>query len=218
MSDILITDSGSQISDGTIVVLARFPGTRWIVHHGWYTYQGNQCMGWYFSSIPSQTILPLTSDELVGVQIISTSDGCCYPNVPCPPPSSDCGGDTEFTHEMKHELERAWITVDTMEQLSRLNRRLVPNGKIVRVNDSGSGSANYYRYNQATQSWEIEHFGIDTNQFVTKDSMKDEVKSEVESQLGSIDISTNVANVIQTNQSVKDTITDITKLNWKTLE
>lgn len=215
MSDYLITDQGVQIYEGSIVVLARFPNLRWIVHNGWYTFQGNQYMGWYFSSIPSNTILPLNNDDLVGIQVISGSGPCPSPS-PCPPqpgggfvPGPPPG--EPFTHEMRMQLERAWITVDTLEQRNRLNCRLVPNGKVVKVNDV-DGVVKYYSYDQSESTWVEETFGIDTSSFVSKD----ELATEVENQIQNIDLSPQVTQVIETNKTVQNNIKEIAvdALNW----
>ena len=50
-------------------MLARFPGTKWIVHNGWYTYNGANFTGWYFMSIPAQTCLPVTPEDLSHLSI-----------------------------------------------------------------------------------------------------------------------------------------------------
>lgn len=215
MSDQLTTSSGVTLTDGSVVMLARYPNMKWIVHKGWYTYAGNQYQGWYFSSIPAQTTLPVTDAECVGIIVVSS--GSCdvppvypYPYPPCPPGPGP-GPDTPFTPREKHELERAWITVDTTEQLSALNRRLVPNGKIVRVNDKGDGNPGYFRYNQATQQWVTETFGIDTSNFVTKDNIKDEVAEQIKN----VNVSESVKEVIQTDSDVQNTIYKISEENFK---
>lgn len=209
MSDMIMTDSGVQLYDGSIVILARFPGTKWIVHKGWYTYQDNQYNGWYVSSIPAQSTMPLTDADLLGIQVVSGGCGC--PDVPFPGPPIPGGGG--LSPDMKWELKRAWITVDTTEQLSNLNRRLVPDGKIVRVNDLGDGSPGYFRYDQPNQQWVPETFGVDTSNFVSKDDLS----KEVSDQLKDIDISESVVTVIETNKSAQTAINKIvdSDINWK---
>lgn len=219
MANSIVTPSGQTIQEGSIVILARFPGVNWVAHNGWYTYQGNQFMGWYFASIPSQTIMPLSDDDLIGIQIVSGS-GCTTPSIPamppCPPPAPPappgCGSEEEFTHEMKHELDRAWITVDTLEQLNRLNIRLVPDGKIVRVNDIGDGSAKYYRYNQPQRAWQEETFGVDTSNFVSKQ----ELEQEVMNQLENVDFTDVVTETIKSD-SVQEIIKESSEMSWYTI-
>lgn len=164
--DSIKTDSGLTITDGTIVMLARFPGTKWIVRNGWYTYQGNQYTGWYVSSIPSQTTLPLTDDDLEMITIVSNNQCNCghYPPPPCPPPFPPLGPapsekNPKFTESYKDEVDRAFITVNTLEDRDKLNTRIIPDGKIVRVN-SVRGVIKYYSWNLETKTWEEETFGI----------------------------------------------------------
>lgn len=211
MADRITLDSGIQIVDGSIVILARFPGTKWIVHKGWYDYQGNQYNGWYLSSIPSQTTMPLVDSDLIGIKVVGGQ--CPCPDHPFPSPNPPIPGGGGMKPEMAWELNRAWITVDTIEQLSRLNRRLVPDGKIVRVNDTGDGTAKYYRYDQAKSIWTEEYFGVDTTNFVSKDDLVQEVKD----QLDNADFSQTVVNVIKDNDEVHQTIKEVAESDttWK---
>lgn len=87
MSDTLaIPGSDIELTDGTIVMLARFPGTKWVVHNGWYTYNGRSYEGWYFSSIPAKTKLPLNASDLADITIISGKSSELDPELPAPPP------------------------------------------------------------------------------------------------------------------------------------
>lgn len=180
MNSITVPDTGQQLTDGTIVMLARYPGTKWIVHKGWYSFQGHQYNGWYFCSIPAQTILPVGEEDLRLLTVISDTEcECCppiYPPNPCPP-NPECPPHPHpvpFTPRMAYELDRAWISVDTIAQMNQLNKRLLPNGKIVRVNDDSSG-AKYFRWNQVTQVWELETFGIDLTSYVKADNLENSV-------------------------------------------
>lgn len=214
MADRITLDSGIQIVDGSIVILARFPDTKWIVHKGWYSYQGNQYNGWYLSSIPSQTTMPLLDSDLIGIRVVGGNCSCPDQPFPSPnPPVPGCG--VGLKPEMAWELNRAWITVDTLEQLSRLNRRLIPDGKIVRVNDTGDGTAKYYRYDQAKSIWTEEYFGIDITNFVSRQDLSQEVKDQIDN----ADLSSSVVNVIQTNDEVHQTIREVadSDLTWREL-
>lgn len=214
MADRITLDSGIQIVDGSIVILARFPGTKWIVHKGWYSYQGNQYNGWYLSSIPSQTTMPLLDSDLIGIRVVGGNCSCPDQTFPSPNPPVP-GGGGGLKPEMAWELNRAWITVDTLEQLSRLNKRLIPDGKIVRVNDTGDGTAKYYRYDQAKSIWTDEYFGIDTTDFVSKEDLSQEVKDQIDD----ADLPNIVVNVIQTNDEVHQTIKEVadSDLTWREL-
>ena len=80
-------------------MLDRFPGTKWVVHNGWYSYNGRQYSGWYFCSIPANTIIPVSEEDLQLLTVVSgqvdalepeldeteESKKCC-PRPPFPPP------------------------------------------------------------------------------------------------------------------------------------
>ena len=87
MSSTELTIPGSDIvlTDGSIVILARFPGTKWVVHNGWYTYHGRSFQGWYFCSIPAKTTIPVSSQDLAGIIVISDEGAPIEPDCPCPP-------------------------------------------------------------------------------------------------------------------------------------
>ena len=88
-----VPDSNIKLTDGSVVMLARFPGTKWVVHYGWYNYSGRNAMGWYFSSIPAETIIPVSNSDLQLIVLVDqgqTSDvpqsiGDPSPMIPCPP-------------------------------------------------------------------------------------------------------------------------------------
>lgn len=177
MNQLIVPDTGVQLVDGSIVILSRFPGTKWIVHNGWYTYQGQQYMGWYFCSIPSQTIMPVSNTDLRLLTVVNDSGCGCNPGpVPTPPepscPCPPCPGPQPipFTPKMAFQLDRAWISVDTIAQRDQLSdsKKLLPDGKIVRVNETPDGTPAYYRWSQVKQVWETETFGIDTSNFLTE--------------------------------------------------
>lgn len=83
MDFIQIPNTHCKIYDGSIVMIARFPQTKWIVHNGFYSYSGQQQSGWYFQSIPAGTIIPMNSADLTTLTIISNPSS--DPHV-CPPP------------------------------------------------------------------------------------------------------------------------------------
>ena len=147
-----LPDSGYKLYDGTIVILSRFPGTRWIVHNGHYMYNGSSYTGWYFSSIPAQTTLPVTVEDLRLCIIVDT--GNCPPYPPCPIPPGPCPAPAPVPDmaRMEYQLDRAFITVETLEERDRLVRYNLPNGKMVRVN-SVDGSAQYYEWDDVNKQW-----------------------------------------------------------------
>lgn len=174
MSTLIVPDTGIQLVDGSVVILARYPSTKWVVHHGWYTYGGQQMMGWYFCSIPANTVIPASDSDLRLLTVVSNGDSCgCHPAptpvvpAPSPPPRpgpSHPGG--ALPAQQAWELNRAFISVNTLAERDLLNKRLLPDGKIVRVGNDGDGPE-YYRWNQVTSTWEIEHFGLDPEKFLT---------------------------------------------------
>lgn len=175
--DHIITDSGLQLKDGTIVMIAQFPGTKWVVKHGWYTYQGNQYTGWYFSSVPTQTCLPVTEEYLKMITVVNNDCGCfpippCPPHLPfppCPPPHHH--GRPHFGEDEQEMLDRTFITVNTLEDRDKLNEKIVPDGKLVRVN-SVRGKIKYYSWNLEKRVWEEETFGVSEDLSDLKDRVE----------------------------------------------
>lgn len=85
MNYLNVPDSKLKLTEGNVVMLQRFPGMKWVLHNGWYHYNGQQYMGWYFSSIPSQTILPVNNQDLRMITLISSKSNDAYPIEPGPP-------------------------------------------------------------------------------------------------------------------------------------
>lgn len=197
MNRLIVPDTGVELHDGSIVILNRFPGTKWIVHNGWYSYQDQQYMGWYFCSIPSQTILPVSDEDLRMLTVVSDGECPCPPGPKPPMPFPD----VPFTPQNAYELDRAWISVETIAQRDQLNKRLLPNGKIVRVNNV-SGQAKYYIWNQVTQVWEDETFGIDLSLFLTEEEADKKY-------VASADLPEQVNSILENNADVISTITQI---------
>lgn len=71
VSTLNVPNSNTVLYEGIMVVLERFPETRWIVHNGGYRYNGIQSTGWYFSSIPTNTIIPVTDQDLVNISVVA---------------------------------------------------------------------------------------------------------------------------------------------------
>lgn len=201
MSSIKVPNTGATISDGTIVMLARFPGVRWIVHDGWYTYNGQQYSGWYFSSIPANTVLPMNNQDLATLTVVSGTGSETGPDIPgywppapippyppvppCPPspqpyppvppipPTPTPGGDAEvFTVKLKAQLEAAFISVPTLKQRDNLDTEDMPDGKIVRVNNV-NGEPKYYEWSKYSEEW------IETNLGSGDSYSKEEVDSKL---------------------------------------
>lgn len=158
---------------------------KWIVHYGWYTYKGSQKSGWYFSSIPEQTVIPVNDADLRTLTVLS---GSCECN--CPPGPKD-----SFTPKNRWELDRAALSVNTIAERDLLTQnRLLPDGKLVRVSECPDGKTRYFAWNQATQYWDEESFGSGVADGYTREeadekfATKDDVAAEVTSQVAAIDI------------------------------
>ena len=218
MDYLIIPDTGIKLYENSIVILSRFPGTRWITKNGWYTYNCQQYQGWYFCSIPAQTVVPVTEEDLRLLTIVS-NDGCSSGSGSgqCPgpyPPGPGPNPGIPFTPRNAYELDRAWLTVDTLAQRNELNQRLLPDGKIVRVNDDGTGSAKYYRWDQPTCTWKDETFGIDLSPYLTIDDTNKlyptyaYVEQSINEHIQAIDVPGQILDAIESNEAVDTAIND----------
>ena len=150
---LVIPGTNIRLYDSDIVKISGKPRIKWVVHTGWYIYEGNQNFGWYFVSIKDGTILPASIIDLTLCTLVTTKtqgseryDGKVV-NYTRP-----------FTLEDAETLNRAFITVETLEQRDNLDNKKLVNGRLVRVNDVG-GVATYYRWDAETKSWVKEDFG-----------------------------------------------------------
>ena len=177
-----IPGSNIRLSDGSIVVLDRFPGVKWVVHNGWYRYNGKQYQGWYFSSIPAQTIVPVSDSDLRLLTVLSNGEcdmSSGYPNNPTYPMDPGCPSPPDgswwpgppnpiyppvppidpghlpvpFTHRLRDQLLSAFISVETLDKRDRLIPEEIPNGKIVRVNNV-EGEPKYYIWDRYNRKWD----------------------------------------------------------------
>ena len=139
--------------DGDIVILTTKPKVKWIIHHGWFIYNGVQNFDWYLSSIKTGETLPVSSIDLTLISLATTktvgSEVCDGKVVNYTKP---------FTEADEQMLLRSFITVDTVEQRDNLDPKTLVNGKLVRVNNFG-GDATYYVWNAETQAWDLADFG-----------------------------------------------------------
>lgn len=181
-----IPDSNSKLVDGNVVMLERFPGLKWIVHDGWYRYHGRDYKGWYFVSIPSQTILPVSTEDLRMITIVSSKYNDADPDYPAPPTPhphhhdddhhhhhhhpDDPGGlwppvppppeperPALFTRALKKQLDEAFISVPTLKKRDELDTTMMPDGKIIRVN-SVDGLPKYYAWSAFNDHYEELNF------------------------------------------------------------
>ncbi|MCM1226111.1 MAG: hypothetical protein NC320_01640 [Clostridium sp.] len=71
MNYITIPYTCQRLYIGSIVIIERFPDTKWVLQNGWYMYENQQYNGWYFCSVPTRTSIPVEEDDLVDIKIIS---------------------------------------------------------------------------------------------------------------------------------------------------
>ncbi len=146
LSTLTIPGTDKEIPEGATVILASFPNVKWKVNSGWYKHNGTIYQGWYFSSIPDEVIKPLTKDDLKDIIVITDSDieqneqndNCDEQNCP-------------LTEKLIWQIERAWITIDTKEELASLTSLNLPNGKMVMVNNHGNPLL--YKWDTERNNW-----------------------------------------------------------------
>lgn len=171
LSSIKIPGTCETLTEGSVVKLARFPDTKWTVHEGWYTYMEESRKGWYLSSIPAQNILPLTETDLYMIIPVSVDSCDCnhhhhhHPGIP----------DVEMEKmDLKKDVERAWMTVNTERDLHILEFRNLPDGKVVKVQKTGK----YYAWDRENETWIPENFGIDLSPYYTKEEIEEKYYSK----------------------------------------
>lgn len=163
---IIVPNTGEKIYDGTIVILQRLPGTKWIVHEGHYIYNNKKSYGWYLSAIPSGTTMPLFQSDLYMITIVGSKP---HPHPPCPPgpcppgpgpfpPPGPCPEVYPFTKEDKDQIREAMLTVDSLEDRDKLSSSDLQDGKVVRVNDF-DGEVAYFEWSSESQTWLPLNFG-----------------------------------------------------------
>lgn len=175
---VVVPSTGQYLYDDTIVMLSRFPGTKWIVKCGWYKYNGTMCSGWYFAQIPYNTVIPVTDADLESAIVVSTNSTQHHPHPPVPPapPSPYRPGGCDCTAE-DDMLERAMITVDSIAQRDALNSPFLPDGKVVRVNDS-DGAVAYFEWDSTNLAWKEAVLG---DNYMTREETKQYVYESLKS-------------------------------------
>lgn len=159
------------ITEGTVVTLASFPGTTWIVHNGTYTYMGRKTQGWYLLSVPAKQLVPITESELYIIDVVGQSDSNCGCGCGGGSSSGGSGGGSSGLYpetgiDLYDEVDRAFITVETIQDRNALNSRFLPHGKVVKVNNGGDPQ--YYYWDGNTNEWKEETFGIPLDDFLTR--------------------------------------------------
>lgn len=141
-----IPETGKIIYNGDTVILSEYPDTIAVVAYGWYRYEENAMNGWHFILLPAKTIVPATQVNLSLLTIVPNS-------------SDDDRNPIPLSPELCDIESRAFITLDSIAQRDKLITEFMPNGRIVRVNDSVNHTSNYYEWNVETQSWDDWNIG-----------------------------------------------------------
>ena len=135
-----IPETGKIIYNGDTVILSEYPDTIAVAAYGWYKYEDEAMNGWHFILLPSRNIVPANQVNLSLLVVVPNSPDDCR----CPIPVYPIPRDVEL---------RAFITLDNIAQRDKLTTPFVPNGRIVRVNDTGDGEPGYYQWDAASQTW-----------------------------------------------------------------
>lgn len=191
-----VPDSDLKLVDGNIVMIERFEDTKWVLHDGWFNYENRRYKGWYFVSIPNETVLPLSEKDLVGIILVSSKandadpdfpekpgkhhhdgPGSLYPPV-CPDPEPE--RPAFFSSSLKKQIQESFISVPTMKYLHKLAKEgNIQDGKIVRVNNAEEGVTKYFIWSATLERWK------DFHDFLTEDALEEDyyTKQEVEDKI-----------------------------------
>ena len=181
MDELIIPGTNKIVLDGTIVILSGFDGVKYILHNGFYKIAGETFEGWYGVSIPDQNIIPINQSMLVGCEVFYYPDSNCSCRFP--------SGNIPYTTEDDYQLQRAFITVDTMNNRDALAPRLsiadLPMGKMVRVNKPNNIDFDpkyyAYRYNNDLTAgyWEEITFGGIPSSGIPKSALAEDVQESL---------------------------------------
>ena len=172
---IIVPGTQTKIFENSIVVLYRLPKVKWIVKLGNYEYNGKRRKGWYFSSLPSGTTMPVFTEDLVALRVVDGPTPRPFPPGPCPPgpPTPPAPLPVIFTPEDKEMIARSTITVDDLEARDKLADSNTIDGKVVRVNDiDGQGTVEYYQWDSTNSTWVPATLGF---RYMTRDEIKQEL-------------------------------------------
>lgn len=177
---IIIPGTQRKVYENSVVVLFRLPDTKWILHCGYYSYNGVRQKGWYFSSIPSATVMPVFLEDLVAMKVINGPQPCPPgPHPPLPPhppgPIPPAPIPIIFTPEDKKMIDAAMITVETLEDRDRLSGDWLINGKIIRVNNV-DGAVEYYEWQSANETWVPASLGY---RYMTRDEIQQDLAGTI---------------------------------------
>ena len=160
-----------SIIAGSIVRLGRFESVQWMVAYGWYTWGGNRPVcGWYLMQCDApSTLKPLQSSDLDDIYLIEE------PVLPPPPP----GPGVIITEEEKALYDRAFVTIDSYEDLPNLVTEDLFDGKLVRVQHDSNGEPAYYIWDIAQMAWLPIEFGGSSNVIPNPEGEATEVLTKI---------------------------------------
>ena len=182
---VIIPGTGQKVYEGSVVMLYRLPNLRWIIHYGYYSYNGKRQKGWYFSSIPADTTMPVFNEDLVAMKVIDGQPGPdpCPPGPPVPPfppgpgPVPPAPIPIPYTPHDKMQVDASMITLDNLAERDKFGNDGLQDGKIVRVNDiDGHGTVEYYSWNSATSTWDLASLGY---RYMTRDEIMEAVADDI---------------------------------------
>jgi len=190
---VVIPGTQKKVYNGSVVMLHRLPNLRWIIHYGVYSYNGRTQKGWYFSSIPADTTMPVFDEDLVAMTVLDDPvppgpypppfPPGPYPPGPVPPgpyppgPTPPAPIPIPFTPQDKMQVDAAMLTVDDLAARDKLGSEFLIDGKVVRVNDSdGEGNVEYYSWNASTSMWEVASLGY---RYMTREEVLQAVADDI---------------------------------------
>lgn len=166
---VIIPGTNQKVYEGSVVILFRLPNLEWILHNGYYNYGGKRRKGWYFSSIPADTQMPVFKEDLVGLRVKDGPEPVYppvpphpYPPGPMPPipPTPPAPIPIPYTPRDKKQVDASMITLANLEERDRFGNEWLVDGKIVRVNDiDGQGTVEYYSWDSKSCTWQEASLG-----------------------------------------------------------
>ncbi len=230
---LVVPNTNERVYDGTVVMLKRLPGLKWVAHLGYYMYNGVKRQGWYLCSVPSQTNMPLFPNDLVDITILNNDaplppfppkppfppfPPCppCPPFPPCPPcpPGPEI---VQYTKADKLMVDRSMITVPSLEERDKLSSDDLVDGKVVRVNDF-EGNIEYFEWDAENRVWNLLNLG---QRYLTREEIEDtyataesvtELSETVEEHSNSIDALNQLTESHSSDlESLHNEVSDITE-------
>ena len=186
---VITPDTQQKVYEGSVVILYRLPNLKWILHYGYYSYNGVNREGWYFSSIPADTQMPVFRQDLMRLTVVDApvppQPGPFPPGPgpqpgpfpPGPGPFPPAPSPTPFTSRDKAQLDAATITVANLTERDKLSGFWLVDGKVVKVNDvDGHGASEYYSWNSTAGAWEEASFGY---RYMTRSEIQQAISSDI---------------------------------------